>query len=127
VALSIDRQHRAGVYRPVRIFLSGLFLCAARSDQPLLTNPEWWMAFFAGVGAISPFILGFGWWMFRIDRAIGRVAQLGHTLDEFKRESIVDRDTIWNRINDHEMRLGSHGERLSAAEAKLEFRPPRGR
>ena len=89
-------------------------------------SPEWWTAFFAGAGALTPFILGLGWWMFRIDRAISRIAHLGETLEQFKRENISDRGTIWNRINEHEMRLGAHGERLSALEAKVDLRP-RGR
>jgi hypothetical protein len=94
---------------------------------PLSTSPEWWTAFFTGAGALSPFILGMGWWMFRIDRAISRIAHLGETLEEFKRESILDRGTIWNRINDQDVRLGAHGERLSSLEAKVDGRPPRGR
>jgi hypothetical protein len=84
-------------------------------------------------GAVLALASGFGAWMFRIDRAVGRIAHLAEGLvqirdafNEALRETRADNDRehqdLRQRIDQHSERLGEHAERITRLEPRTATR-----
>jgi hypothetical protein len=88
------------------------------SAQPW--SPDTWVAVWTAVGVMATIVSGFGFWMFRIDRAVQEIKRLNQGLTEFRVESARDRENIWTRMNAQDLRLNTHGERITRTETTIE-------
>ncbi len=61
-------------------------------------TPDIWIAIFTGLGVMVALTSGFGFWMFRIDRAVTRIEVLAGNYSEFRRDSLADRIGLRERI-----------------------------
>jgi hypothetical protein len=77
------------------------------------------------ISFIGSLIIGFGAWMFRMDRANSHVRVLVQDLHDLKAENYREHEKIWDKFDEHGRRLNRHGEAISGIRSTIGGYRPR--